>query len=488
MFFSMIVSLYTSRLVLSTLGIVDFGIYNVVGGVVAMFGFLNSAMAASTQRFLTFEIGKENKKTLNNIFSISVNLHICISLIVLLLAETVGIWFLNNKLIIPPDRIVAANWVFQFSIFSLIITILSVPYNALIIAREKMNIFAYIGVLEVFLKLAIVYLLIISDFDKLILFGALILIVSLIIRILYQVYCRNKFLESHYKFYWDKNLFKEMGSFAGWNLFGVFAGLAQDQGINIILNIFFGPVVNAARGIGAQVNNAVSKLVISFQTAIYPPITKAHASKNTLTQNRLVFSSSKFSFFLLLLFSLPLILQADIVLGLWLIEVPVNAVLFVRLGLINIMIGAISGSLQILAQATGKVRKYQITVSSILLMDLPIAYLLLWLGFDLTVMLFSTIIISIIALIARLYILKHLVSFSVSAFINEVINPILLVSVFSSILPVFCMYYFELVWIRFFLVVVSAIISTFIFVWIIGITRNEKEIIISLMNQILKRK
>lgn len=445
-------------------------------------------MAASTQRFLTFEIGKGNKNTLNKIFNISINLHICISLIVLLLAETIGIWFLNNKLTIPYDRIVAANWVFQFSVFSLILTILSVPYNALIIAREKMNVFAYIGILEVFLKLLIVYLLFITDFDKLIFFSALVFIVSLVIRIIYQLYCRKNYTESLYKFYWDKNLFKQMASFAGWNLIGVFAGLAQDQGINIILNIFFGTVVNAARGIGVQVNNAVTNLVINFQIAINPPITKAYASGGIFNQNKLVFFSSKLSFFLIFLFSLPLILNANIVLGLWLKKVPENTILFVNLGLINIMIGSISGPLQILAQATGRVKYYQIIVSSILLMDLPIAYLILLFGYCIQAVLWSTIAISVIALVARLFILKFLVSFSISAFLNEVINPILKVFFLSSFLPIICMFYIELVWVRFFLIIFSAIISTIFFVWFFGTTKSEKENIILFANQIIKRK
>lgn len=484
----MIVSLYTSRLILSALGITDFGIYSVVGGVVTLFSFLNSAMAVSTQRFLTFEIGNGNKETLNKIFSISINLHVCISLIVLLLAETIGIWFLNNKLTIPYDRIVAANWVFQFSVFTLILTILSVPYNALIIAREKMNVFAYIGILEVFLKLLIVYLLFITDIDKLILFSALVFIVSLVIRIIYQIYCRRNYIESHYKFYWEKSLFKQMASFAGWNLIGVFAGLAQDQGINIILNIFFGPIINAARGIGVQVTNAVTNLVINFQIAINPPITKAYASEGVFNQNKLVFFSAKLSFFLIFLFSLPLILNTDIVLSLWLKKVPENTVLFVNLGLINIMIGSISGPLQILAQATGRVKYYQITVSSILLMDLPIAYLILWLGYSIEVVLWSTIVISVIALFARLYILKILVSFSVSAFLDEVISPILKVLFFSSILPILFMFYFELVWVRFFLVILSALISITFFVWVFGTTKSEKENILLFIKQLLKKK
>lgn len=489
MFFSMIVSLYTSRLILNILGVTDFGIYSVVGGFVALFSFLNSAMASSTQRFLTFEIGKGNKKTLNNIFNISINLHVFISLFVLLISETIGVWFLNNKLIIPIERLVAANWVFQFSVFTLILTILSVPYNALIIAREKMNIYAYIGILEVLLKLVIVYLLFTSkNIDKLILFSSLVFLVSLIIRIIYGIYCRKNFTESRYKFYWEKNLFKEMASFAGWNLFGVFAGLAQDQGINIVLNIFFGPKVNAARGIGTQVNAAVTNLVVNFQTAINPPLTKAYASENVVNQNKLVFFSSKISFFLILFFSLPLILNADVILGLWLKKVPEFTILFVNLGLLNIMIGSISGPLQILAQATGNVKKYQIIVSSILLMDLPICYLLLWFEFNIESILWATVIISIIVLFARLYILKFLVLFPVSEFINKVLIPVSKVFLLSSILPVFCFFYFKLVWVRFFLVLVFSSVSIVFFVWNFGIKSNEKKNIISYINNVLKRK
>ncbi|MEO6850005.1 MAG: lipopolysaccharide biosynthesis protein, partial [Mucilaginibacter sp.] len=250
MLLSMVVTLYTSRVVLNTLGVQDFGIYNVVGGIVIMLGFLNYAMTASTQRFLTFEIGKNDMLQLKKVFSMSTTIHAIISLVVLVLAETIGLWFLNSYLHIPHARMYAANWVYQFSIFSFIVTVLSVPYNAAIIANEKMNVYAYVGVFEVTLKLMLVFLLVFMPYDKLITYSLLLFIVSIILRIIEGTYCKRNFEESkNYKFIWDKALFKSLGNFASWNLLGVSAGIGYNQGVNILLNIFFGPTINAARGI-----------------------------------------------------------------------------------------------------------------------------------------------------------------------------------------------------------------------------------------------
>ena len=292
MLFIMAINLYTSRIVLKILGIEDFGIYNAVGGIVAMFGFLTSAMSISTQRYITYELGKNNLKQLNKIFNTSITIHAVISVIILILAETIGLWFLYNKMTIPIERLNAALWTYQASIASAIILIMSIPYNATIIAHEKMSAFAYISVLEVVLKLAIVYLLLISNFDKLKLYSTLILIVQLIIRIIYGQYCKKHFLETKIHFIKDKSLFKEMLSFAGWNLWGNCAGIASTQGVNILLNIFFGPHINAARGIAVQVQGAVNQFASNFQTAINPQITKSYAQGDYNYMHNLIFSST----------------------------------------------------------------------------------------------------------------------------------------------------------------------------------------------------
>jgi O-antigen/teichoic acid export membrane protein len=472
----MAVSLYTSRIVLVVLGIVDFGVYNVIAGVVVMFGFLNSAMAASTERFLTFELGKGDYLRLKQIFSISVTLHIVISIIILILSETLGIWFLNNKLNIPPERLIAANWVFQFSVFTAMITILSVPYNAVIIAHERMNVFAYVSIIEVILKLLIVYVLQLFGYDKLVFYAILIFLVSLVLRIIYGIYCARNFEESHYHFFWDKKLFSEMMGFAGWNLLGVFAGIGYNQGVNILLNIFFGPVVNAARGIAFQIMGAINQLVTNFQIAINPPIIKSYAEKDEKNMYSLIFSSSKFSYFLLLLFIVPLIIEAKFVLSVWLKEVPEHTVLFTRLVLIDILICSLSGPLQILAQATGKVRKYQLVVSIILLLNLPVSYLLLKMGHAPESTFIVSILLSTIALFARLIVLKTLTMFPVTAFLNKVFLTVITVTIFTVPIPIFTHKLISHTLLQFLLVTASSAVSLIIAVWFIGLSNLERMI------------
>lgn len=302
MMLTMAVSLYTSRVVLNTLGVEDFGIYNVVGGVVAMFGFLNGAMATTTQRYITFELGRNDFKQLKKIFNISVSIHAFISIIILILAETIGLWFLYNKMTIPVERIDAALWAYQGSIISTIILIMSVPYNALIIAHEKMSTFAYISVLEAVLKLLIVYMLLIGDFDKLKLYALLMCCIQLIIRFIYGNYCKRHFPETKFQLYKDLKLFNNMLAFAGWNLWGNCASITFTQGVNILLNIFFGPIVNAARGITTQVQGAVNQFSWNFQTALNPQITKSYASGDYIYMHKLIFRSSKFTFFFTIIF------------------------------------------------------------------------------------------------------------------------------------------------------------------------------------------
>ena len=297
MLFLMFVGLFTSRVNLQSLGVDNFGIYNVVGGVVAMFSILTGALSVAISRDITFELGKGNKERLNKVFSSAVTIQIFMSIIIVIIAEIAGVWFLNNKMVIPEDRLYAANWVLQFSIVSFVLTLISVPYNACIIAHEKMSAFAYITIYEAIMKLVVAYTVFITPFDKLITYAALLLFIAFTMRLIYGVYCAKHFEECHYHFIFDKKMLKQMGGFAGWTMIGNLAYVGYSQGLNILLNVFFGPSVNAARGVAMQVNEKVSSFCTNFQMALNPQITKSYAANDLKRMHSLIFASSKYSFF-----------------------------------------------------------------------------------------------------------------------------------------------------------------------------------------------
>ncbi len=477
MLFTMLVSLYTSRVVLNTLGVDDFGIYNVVGGVVTMFSFLNSAMSSGTQRFLSFELGKKDYEQLKRIFSMSINIHASIAIIIFILAETIGLWFLNTQLTIPDERMVAANWVYQFSILAFIVTIMSVPYNAAIISHERMSIFAYVSILEVTLKLVIVFILQWFGFDKLKLYAILVFLVSLIIRIIYGIYCKHNFKECNYYIFWDRKLYNTLMSYAGWNLWGNFASVTMNQGINILLNIFFGPVVNAARGIAYQINGAVNSFVTNFQMAINPQIVKSYAANDKEYMHKLIYRGAKYSYYLLFLLSLPVLIETESILKWWLKIVPEYSVMFCRLVLINALIDCISGTLMTSAQASGKIKLYQSVVGGLLLCILPLSYLLLKLGYPAETTIYVNICISIVAIVFRLIIISPLVSLKKSMFFKEVIIKILSVTFLSIIAPYLCFTQIEDEIIRFLSVSITSAVSTITIIYLVGIEKDERLII-----------
>lgn len=468
------VSLYTSRVVLNTLGVEDFGIYSVVGGIVIMFSFLNSSMSSATQRFFSFELGKNDYGQLKKVFSMSVNIHAIIAIIILILAETIGLWFLNAKLNIPVERMEAANWVYQFSILSFLVTVMSVPYNAIIIAHERMNVYAYVSVVEVALKLAIVFSLVWFSYDKLKMYAILILSLSATVWIVYKTYCRRNFSETNYKFFWEKSLYKTLMNYAGWNIFGNLASVSTSQGVNILLNLFFGPVVNAARGIAYQVMGAVNGFVSNFQLAMNPQIVKSYAADDLKYMHQLIFRGSKYSFFLLYFITLPILLETESILGWWLGIVPAYTVIFCRLILINTLIDCISGPLMTAAQATGKIKKYQFMVGGLLLLILPISYLLLRMGFPPQTTLYVSISISLIALFTRLQIISPLINLSVLTFTRRVLMRVFLVAVVAIIFPLFIAYSVNQELIRFFSVCIVSILSVAISVFYLGLRREER--------------
>ena len=484
----MFVSLYTSRIVLQVLGIEDFGIFNIVGGVIAMFSFFNSSMSSSTQRFLTFCIGRNDESELRKTFSASMNVHIIIAIIVFVLVESIGLWYVNNKLVIPTNRLFAANVIFQTTLFSLIINIIQVPYNALIIAYEKMNIYAYISIIEVILKLAIVFVMKWVSYDKLSIYGILLLIVQYIITSIYRTYCKKKYPSCVYKFIIDKPLYSRLIKFASLNLFGSLSWLFRAQGVNILLNLFFGPLLNAARGIAFQVNSAVNNFISGFQTALNPQITKCYAVKDINRMEALVYKGIKYSFFLLYLLTLPIILNTNFILNLWLTNVPQFTGIFLKLVLIDSLISNLfGGPLMTSLAATGNIKKYQIFVSSIMLLTIPIVYIAFKLNAASYYAFIISIIISLIAGIVRLYFCKKQIGFSIIKFVRFVIFPAGLIGVLSPIFPVVLYKYVSIRYNQFSVFIISSficIIISLILIYYIGINKQEKNYIKSSLKKI----
>lgn len=371
---SMLVSLYASRVVLRTLGVEDYGIYGVVGGVVSMFGFINSSLAGATSRFFAFELGRGDHEQLIRTFSMAFYAHCLIALVILAICESVGIWFLNHRLVIPPERLMAANWVFQLSVLSMAVSVTQVPYNASIISHEQMNVFAYIEILNVFLRLLIVYLIQVLLFDKLVLYALLVLAVSLLIALLYRVYCVRHYPESHLRKIWDRKLLKQMLSFSGWDLYGHMSTIARTQGVNMLLNLFFGPVVNASSSIATHVQSAVMGFVSNVLTAIKPQIIKYYAQGERNEMVRLISNAVRLNYLILLFISVPLILEMGYVLKLWLGVIPGYCVEMCSLTLVFNFYGNMSSVLIIGIHATGRIIRPSLINGTLYLMVVPITY------------------------------------------------------------------------------------------------------------------
>lgn len=489
--FVMVVSLYTSRVVLNTLGVSDYGIYNVVGGVVTMFGFINSSMTSATQRYITFALGKGDISQLQKVFSTALQIHAFISLLIIVLGETVGLWFMYTQMQIPANRMDAAFWVLQCSIISTAIMIISVPYNADIIAHEKMSAFAYISILEVVLKLAVVFLLLVFSYDKLILYAFLILMVQLLIRFCYSYYCNRHFEESKYHHVWDKTLFKEMTGFAGWSMFGNLSGVLFGQGLNMLLNVFFGPVVNAARAVSVQVQGAIQQFVGNFQMALNPQITKTYATGKMDDMHKLMYRSARFSFYLLFFLSLPVLFETEFILTVWLKNVPENATIFLRIMICISLIYTLSNPLMVANQATGKVKRYQAICGSILLMILPVSYVCLKLGCPAYSVFIVHFVMEFIAQLARMIILRPLIGIQVSDYIKNIYIKVLSVTGLSVVVPFIIYLNMTDSVLRFFTVCITCILSVGTVAYTVGLSSNErcfvKTKIIGFYNRVLHK-
>lgn len=476
MLFTMAIGLYTGRVVLNALGVTDYGIYNVVGGVIAMLGFLTGSMSAASSRFITYDLGKGDmavmKKTFGNILSI----HFIIAGAILLFGETIGLWFVLNKLQIPADRMTAALWVYQFSVFTSILSVISVPYNAAIIAHERMKAFAYIGIIDAVLKLLIAYVLLVVPFDKLKVYALLFFCIQLFDRIVYGVYCTHNFQETKAKPTFNGKLFKEIFGFAVWTMNGNLAVIGYTQGINILLNMFFGPAVNAARGVAVQVQGVVQNFCNNFQMALNPQLTKSYAQNDLQHMHQLLKVSSKFSFFMLFFISLPLMFEAPLVLKWWLGIVPEHTVNFLRLILCSSMLITLSNPLVVSVHATGRIKRFQAIEGTMLLCIVPIAYLLLKLfGIPPEYVFCVHIVVEACTQYARMRIVLPMIGMRVVEYVKEVVAPLVKVVVLAPILPLLVYHLTEQSVATFFLVCVVSVLSVSACVYFIGCTKREQE-------------
>lgn len=479
MLFLMTVSLYTSRVILNALGIDDYGIYNVVGGVVTMFTMLSGSLTAAIQRFITYELGTGNIKQLNKIFSSAVTIQIGIAGIIVIVAETLGLWFINTQLIIPEERLYAANWCYQFSIITFAINLISVPYNATIIAHEKMSAFAYISIFEAVGKLVIAFCISINPIDRLIFYGMMVAVLAGCVRLIYSTYCKRHFEEARYHFSWDKCLLKQMFSFAGWNFIGSSAAILRDHGGNIVLNMFFGPAINAARAIAVKINSVVTGFVLNFMIALNPQITKSYASGNSDYMFKLMFQGARFSFYLLLLLSTPVLLNTHYLLALWLKLVPEHTVLFVQLTLILAMHECLATPLITGMLATGKIRNYQIWAGGLNLMNLPVTYICLRVGCFPEVIVVVAILLSFAVQGVRLYMLKKMIGLPIRVYLKSVYLNIMLVAVVSyPLLYVVNSIFTEGIY-GFFIISVFSVFTTTAAILYIGCNKTERALVLT---------
>lgn len=489
MLFSMAVGLYTSRTILHILGAEDYGIYNVVGGIVTMLSFINLGMVASTQRFISYELGRDNLPRLSNVFNTAIRTHVLLAVIILLIAETLGLWFVNYKLNIPADRVLAANVVYQCALTSFTLTVISVPYNACIVAHERMNMFAIVSILETVLKLVAVLIIPLFRFDKLIVYAVALVMVSVLIRIIYTWYCRKHFVECQFKAVEkDKALFNDMFSFAGWSLIGNLGFSVKDQGINALINVFFNASMNAARGIAYQVSGVIYYLVSNFQMAINPQITKSYAVGEKESMLNLVFRGSRLSFCLLMLIVIPVYIRSPYLMDLWLVDVPENTLVFLKLVLVMQLVDSMAAPFVVGIQATGDVKRFQILISIIMFANLPISYVLLKLGMPFYTVMYVAIATSLVGLFTRVLLLKGLVPFKMRRFTLEVFARNIFTCSVAFVAAVIVNKYIPDSFLGMVLFLFISVVISLITVCFVGISKDERALMINLVRKKIIKK
>ena len=474
----MVIGFITTRVMLNALGVDNYGINNVVGGLVSMFSMLSASLSGAVSRFFTFGLGKGDMKHLRVVFSTSINIHIVLAAIVLIAIETVGVWFLNHRMVIAPDRLEAANWVLQCSTVIFAINLLSVPYRAAIIAHERMSAFAYLTIFDATAKLLIVCAIYFYGGDKLKLFAVLNTLPAIISQAIYWRYCKRSFVECNYQCVFDKKLFGEIFSFAGWSFIGNTAGLMKNEGVNVVINTFFGASINTARGIAMQVNGMVMQFISNFTMALNPQIIKDYAAGQLERMHKLMFQGTKLSYYIFMILSIPIMFEIEAFLQVWLGEVPEHTVFFTRLVLVLSLAEIISHTLITAQTATGKIKVYQMVVGGILLLNLPISYLLLRWGYFPEVTVIVAIIVSQLCLVARLWFLRRMIDFPVGRFIAKVYCNVIVVTLLSLIVPSVCYVLMPAGITRFFVLCGLSVLSSAAVIYFVGCNREERAMIV----------
>lgn len=483
----MCITLYTSRVILRELGVDDYGIYQAVGGFVAMFAVISSALSSAISRFITFEIGHGDQDKLKRIFSTSVNILVLLALIIAVLAEIVGIWFINHKMQIPTGREIATAWVLHASVFSFCVNLISVPYNALIIAHEHMKAFAYFGLFEAIAKLLICLSIAYAPIDKLVWYAVLLSILALIIRAFYGFYCRKSFEESAYHFVHDRSLFQEMAGFAGWSFITNSIYIFNTQGINLLTNVYFGVALNAARGIATQVDGAVLQFANNFSTALNPQITKSYAAKEYSPMFLLICRGARFSVYLMLLLAIPIIFETDEILTLWLTTVPEHSANFVRLAIIGTIITLIGNTGTTACLATGNIKRYVISLSAVGILAFPLTWVCFALGMSPEMSYVMYIVSYFLVDFVRLFEMKRLLGFPIILFIKDVIFRVVPVILLAIIMPIIITTLMPMSILRLAMTVIVSLVGTSLAVLFVGMTNHERELIINKVKNFLCR-
>lgn len=484
MFFLLVVGLYTGRLVLQILGVEDYGVYNIAGGIISVVYTVTTSMTATSLRFIQVELGNGNEDSQRNVFGNILFLHGLLGLLIIVLGETVGLWFLMEKVVVPEERSVAAFWVYQFSVVYAVIAISSAPYNALIISYERMSAFAYISILDTILKLVIIYIVSLSSYDKLIYYAFLILCIQILVRIIYYIYCKWNFIESSCNISFEKSQLKKMLTFTGWQSVNDMTTVLNTQGVNIILNLFFGPIINAARGVAILVEGQVFSFYYNVQQAFVPQTVKLYASGDLVAAKSLFVRNSKFSYFVLLIVALPVIMEIDVFLNWWLVEVPSYSVSFVVLILLTHFVAVLQRPLYTIASANGNIKAFMLTGATALLLALPVSYFLLKAYQNPLIPFVMVFVFQALSLILRVKIVLPMVNTSTAEYLHDVLVPVLFVTIASAVLPVYLKSFVLPQLLSFLIVCSSAVVMVAASAYYIGCTQNERTFISNTARQL----